>query len=262
MGRAKTVRGLLVAVGVVLAFAGCSADASSPIATTTSPSTTATSASPFCPAFDGGSCVGPLEAGVTYTTRRFDPAITYSVPEDGWSNFEDLYGNFLLVPPGSDPGGVNQGTSDFIGVYRSVLPTQPGPSSCGDTQYPLGKYAGPTPEDLVKYYQDQAELVVTEPIATAIGGLSGLVVDIEADPDVALTTCRDEMDGSNVEVDWVMSGTVGSDIDLGVARDMTLRLYLLEDEDRVLAIAVVDVLSAPASLASMTDVAESLSFAS
>ena len=198
---------------------------------------------------------------MTYTTKRFDPAITYLVPDDGWANYEDLYGNFLLVPPDNDLAGVNEGTSDFIGVYRGVLPTQPGPSSCGDIQFPLGKQPGPTPEDLVTYYQNQPELVLSEPSATSIGGLEGSVVDIEANPDMELTTCHDEVDGSTVEVDWVVSGIAGSDVDLGVIRDETIRLYLLQNEDLVLGIAVVDIHAASTSLASMTDVAESLLFA-
>ena len=196
-----------------------------------------------------------------YTTKRFDPAITYSVPDDGWANYEDLYGNFLLVPPGNDLAGVNAGTSDYIAVYRGVLPTQPGASSCGDLQYPLGKQPGPTPQDLVDYYQNQPELMVTEPETTTVGGLQGLVIDIDANPDMELTTCHDEIDGSTVELDWVISGIAGSEFDHGVGREQTMRLYLLQHEDLVLGIEVIDADSGPTSLDSMTEVAESLSFA-
>ncbi len=56
-----------------------------------------------------------------YTTTMFEPTLTYSVPE-GWSNMEDLPGNFLLLPPGSTLEGVNAGTSDYLGVYTSVVP--------------------------------------------------------------------------------------------------------------------------------------------
>jgi hypothetical protein len=85
---------------------GCSA-ASDPAASTapaasTSPSAAAASSpaatgtpEPSCPNPEGQACLGPLAAG-TYTTRMFDPAITYPVPA-GWRNYEDTPGNFLLV---------------------------------------------------------------------------------------------------------------------------------------------------------------------
>lgn len=55
----------------------------------------------------------------TYTTTRFTPPITYSVPA-GWSNFVDAGGEFLLLPPNGKLSGVNDGTSDYIGVYAEV----------------------------------------------------------------------------------------------------------------------------------------------
>ncbi len=38
----------------------------------------------------------------------------------GWANYEDLYGNFLLVPRRGTLKGVNADTGDFIGVFRSA----------------------------------------------------------------------------------------------------------------------------------------------
>ncbi len=250
------MRWLLVSVVVVLVV-GCSSVAANETLVTASSSSTM--APVDCPNRDGGSCLGSLEPGITYMTTSFDPTITYSVPDDGWKNYEDLYGGFLLIPPDNDP---TESESDYIAVYRAVIPTQPGPSSCGDVQYPLGKRPGPSPEDLVEYFRSQPELVVTAPQRATVGGLEGVVVDIEPNPEVDLTTCTDEMDGSSVAVDWVISGIAGSDFDHGVVRDETMRLYLLQDEDRVVGIEVADFDQAPASLESMTKVAESLSFAS
>ena len=76
-----------------------------------------------CPNPEGGPqnhCLGPLDPGA-YTTTMFEPTLTYSVPQ-GWSNMEDLRGNFLLLPPGGALDGVNAGTSDYLGVYTSVVP--------------------------------------------------------------------------------------------------------------------------------------------
>src|SRR6266550_6198677 len=58
-----------------------------------------------CPNGNGGKCLGPVEAG-TYSTVEFRPQITYRVPS-GWANYEDLPGNFLLVPPGGNLPGVD-----------------------------------------------------------------------------------------------------------------------------------------------------------
>jgi hypothetical protein len=67
-------------------------------------------------------CVGALEASTIYKTKSSDLPLTYQVPEPGWSNDEDLPGDFLLVPPRSDLSGVNAGTSDFIRVYPEDHP--------------------------------------------------------------------------------------------------------------------------------------------
>jgi hypothetical protein len=60
--------------------------------------------------------LGALTAG-TYKTRVFHPAISYTVP-DGWKNFEDTPGNFLLVPPDGNLPGVNGGTSDLVSTLQ------------------------------------------------------------------------------------------------------------------------------------------------
>ncbi len=59
-----------------------------------SASSPATTESAGCPNPHGGSCLGNLDPG-TYSTSVFDPKITYTVPA-GWTNFEDLPGNFWL----------------------------------------------------------------------------------------------------------------------------------------------------------------------
>jgi hypothetical protein len=63
-----------------------------------------------------------LTASQTYKTLMFEPELTYRVPAPGWHNWEDIRGNFLLVPPGNDLSGVDAGTADYLGVYTSVAP--------------------------------------------------------------------------------------------------------------------------------------------
>ena len=81
---------------------------------------------------------------MTYTTEIFTPPLTYSVPDDGWFNYEDQPGNFLLVPPGNTLDGVNAGTSDVIGVYTSVVASRcSGVSGSCDTERVPGVPATP-----------------------------------------------------------------------------------------------------------------------
>jgi hypothetical protein len=106
--------------GTSVAPATASAIGGSPLASTSSsapalPSAAVSSATPAgCPNPDGGQCLGPIAAG-TYSTVVFGPTITYTVPA-GWANYEDLPGNFLLIPPGGD----------FAGIGPDGLPLQAG----------------------------------------------------------------------------------------------------------------------------------------
>ena len=63
-------------------------------------------------------CLGPLDEG-TYTSQRFEPALTFTVPA-GWNNVWDTRGGFGLWAPGWSDNGADQGTD-----CRS------GPSPCG-----------------------------------------------------------------------------------------------------------------------------------
>lgn len=77
------------------AESGQSAD---PGASSSGVSETPTEAPTVCPHPLGGQCLGELESGRRYRTEIFTPRIAYTTPP-GWSNMEDLPGNFLLLPP-------------------------------------------------------------------------------------------------------------------------------------------------------------------
>src|SRR3954463_5401918 len=210
---------------------------------------------PHCPNVEGGACLGALEAGRDYATDIFNPVISYRVPTAGWFNYEDTPGNFLLVPPGSDLPGVNAGTSDFIGVYRAIAPSQfrPGP---GCRTSPVTGITA-TPDAVAAWIGQQPLLDVTAPAPVQVGGLHGLVVDIRAQP-APLPTCQ--LGNETIEVVLLFSGVSPSSLDRGVIHDMTMRLYLLDYQDQVLAIEVDDIDAAPADLDSLSSVAEGLSF--
>src|SRR5215212_3734263 len=123
----------------------------------------------LCPNPHGGHCLGKLETG-THSTTLFQPKITYAVPV-GWSNFEDLPGNFLLVPPWGEFAGVNRGTSDYIGIYTSIAAHAPG---CEPGR---ARTVGRAPIAIARWIEQSGGLDATTASPVAIGGLRGLVLD-------------------------------------------------------------------------------------
>jgi pimeloyl-ACP methyl ester carboxylesterase len=126
-----------------------------------------------CPNPHGGVCLGPLAAG-TYHTTAFMTPITYTVPE-GWANYEDLPGNFLLVPPGGSLDGVDAGTSDYIGIFLGAAVA----AECEERAEPG---VGLRPTAMAEALAAREGLVVTEPVPVEVGGLPGLMIDIDLDP--------------------------------------------------------------------------------
>lgn len=246
----------------LLLLGGCTdtgtEEAAPPGSPSSSSPTAQTSAPAICPNANGGECLGPLEPGTPYTTERFDPAITYSVPRPGWNNYEDLYGNFLLVPPDQTLEGVDAGTADFIGVYRGVTPTRTlGPRCHEESSLPPGEK--PTVRRMWAVYAADPLLKVTPRKPVSVGGLTGGVADIELRPGAELPSCRDGR--KVIRLAGLFSGTEGTGVAHSMSTGLTMRLYLLEDQDRVLGIEVSDVGDAPATLEELTAVAESLQFA-
>lgn len=237
------------AAALILVAAACSGAPAEP-STTTSPSTSVPAASAasspsgsavICPNVEGGQCLGELKAGTEYTTKAFAPALTYRVPQAGWSNFEDLSGNFLLTPPGNGLAGVNAGTSDFIGVYRSVTPSVFSDlPTCAIAPAPQ---VATTPEAMTKWMQGQAVLDVSTPTAVNVSGLTGLVTDVRVRKGAKVPHC--EEGGDRVEVALLFSGLPPSSLDHGAIPNMTMRLYMLAYSGDILSIEVSDIDAAP-----------------
>lgn len=130
---------------------------------------TAAPAQPECPYGDGGTCLGDLSAG-TYATASFEPSLTYTIP-DGWTNVEDLRGNFLLQRVSDRV----EGTGAYLGVYRNIG----APDGCIERPDPN---VGRSVAELIAWYQANAELTVTPPQTVTIGGLSGVYIDVNVAP--------------------------------------------------------------------------------
>lgn len=210
---------------------------------------------PPCPNPEGGSCVGSLAPGRSYTTVVFSPSVTYSVPAPGWSNFEDTPGNFLLTPPGSDLDGVNGNTSDFISVDTSVTAaTYYSLPSC-DTNIVPGIS---TPGAMVSWVRQQPEFVVSRPKPVAVGGLKGQRIDVAIKPSKKPPTCRD---GSELLSGYkLLVGVAPSSLDHGLILGLKVRLYLLAYHGGILAIELDDIPAAPGDLNSLSAVADRLIF--
>jgi len=260
------VRRSLVAsalIGVAL-VSGCvtpgSVEAGSQTATPSpAPVTEATRRPPPCPNPEGQACLGALKAGTSYTTTVFSPQLTYSVPADGWNNLEDMPGNFLLVPPGQPLARVDEGTADYIGVYTSVVASRfDGSGACGLEPVPD---VDASPQAMVAWMRAQPSLRVTPARAVTVGGLHGLTVDVRTVKGAKLPSCIDAESAAKVTLFLLFSGSPPSALAHGVIPGVTMRLYLLDYNNGVLAIELDDVDEAPVTADQMSVIAEAMSFA-
>jgi hypothetical protein len=231
-------RAALLLLGVALAGCGgapalttppLSTQAASPVAVATqaAPTRTPGPSGNQCTHPEGGAnanrCRGEIPAG-TYTTFELQPTLTYTVG-DGWANWEDLPGNFLLLPPGASLVGVNPGTSDYLGVYASVV--QPG--KCTGR---AAEGVDLTFDAYVAWLTSNPALNVTTPKNVTVGGLDGVTVDV---------TLKGKGEGCPGEpAADVYVGALPSDLVHGVNAGYFLRLYLLRSGPRIVAIEIAD----------------------
>ena len=133
---------------------------------------------PHCPNPHGGQCLGPIKPG-TYTTVSFSPAITYTVPA-GWTNDEDLPGNFALRLDGD---------TRYLGIYRDA-----------NAPYKCEEYPDPdvsqSVSDYTRWLRTNPLLRVTKPIPVSLGGLHGVVMNISKAPGTEGKGCTYEEERS------------------------------------------------------------------
>lgn len=194
----------------------------------TSPKADASSATrPRCPLPGGNKCLGILAAG-TYSTFAFVTPFAYTVPA-GWANYSDIPGEIFLLAPGYELGGVDAGTSDYIGVYASVA---------ADT---LDCLEQPAPgvalsaKGIAHALVTRPGLATTAPKSVTVGGLKGLVLDVNMKKGWTKAACPG---GANVAV---LTGVSPSEFDHPVGGATTMRLYLFDTANGVLAIEVDDI---------------------
>lgn len=237
----------VVLAGVATAVAGCGATSTASTAPTPTHSSTPTPR-PHCPNGDGGDCLGRLAAG-TYTTVTFHPRLTYTVPA-GWSNFEDLPGNFLLVPPGGTLSGVNDNTSDFVGVYASIA------ADAADCSGKLEPGVGLSASAITTWISHHPGIAATNVRPITVGGLQGSVLDITLAP--GWTKACPYSNGQPVVP--VIVGVGSSSLDHAITGTTKTRLYLLNSGTATLVIEVDDV-SGGGHLQTYSNLVEAMQFA-
>ena len=197
----------------------------------------------------GGACLGPLAAG-TYRTTAFETPFTFTVP-DGWANYEDLPGTVLLVPPGGSLEGVDIATSDNVGVAQGVAVAA---DDCSDT--PQGGVST-SAEEIVAALAAREGLVVSDPGAVEVGGLSGLMIDIAYDPEAG-GLCSDPEAGLTFTP--VTVGIGPASFSFGQFEGFTTRLYLFDTPGGTIVIDVVDVAASPGTVEDYLAVLDSIEF--
>lgn len=227
-------RSTLVGLAAAILLAACASSTGSPatqsaaVATATPSPAASSPTAVACPNPYGGSCLGPLSAG-TYTTSVFQAPLAYTVT-DGWANYEDLPGNFLLMPPGASLEGGDAGTADYIGVYDGIA------AAAGCEERPQ-EGVETTPQAIASFLADNNGVAAIGPTPVTIGGLDGVVVDLRL-ADGFTSDCP----FFDAAVPMITGdGLSQAGLHHVVSRDNNTRLYLLDGpNDRTIAIEVND----------------------
>jgi hypothetical protein len=122
-------------------------------------------------------CLGPLDEG-TYTSQRFEPALTFTVPA-GWNNVWDTRGAFDLWAPGWSDNGADQG-----------IDCRSGPSPCGYLfdQAGLSVRRDPRPEQGCSGYADATVGTSALEVATWVANHPAIATEAPSPVEVAWLT--------------------------------------------------------------------------
>lgn len=190
----RTALTLVIAL-LAIAFTGCGSDdaAATPslaraVAGDGKAQTGDADPRPVCPNPHGGECLGPLKPG-TYTTVSFSPAITYTVPA-GWTNDEDLAGNFALRLDGD---------ARYLGIYRNAN----APDGCAEHPDPD---VSQSVSAYTRWLRRHPLLRVTKPIPVSIGGLHGVAMDISKAPGTEGEGCTYDEGAITGAVPFIVGG--------------------------------------------------------
>jgi hypothetical protein len=165
------------------------------------------------------SCLGVLTAGQVYTTKIFEPPITFTVPASEWVNISDRGGSFQLLSTTS--------LGDAIYFFRDPR--------AADAD------VGTAVPDLAAWLAANPNFDVTPARSVTVGGLDGVVLDVRLasgavndDPGCPVQVCVRILRGDDPDA----SDPYPWHWDWGLAGPETDRLYLLTAPEGVLAVFV------------------------
>ncbi|WP_454810596.1 hypothetical protein [Paenarthrobacter nitroguajacolicus] len=157
--------------------------------------------------------MGDLPGG-TYTTKSFEPPLTYTVPES-WYNGEDLHGNVLLRRT-ADTQESGWGGS-YIGVYQNVR----APALCGEEAQ---DGVGSSVKEIVAWYRTVPGLEISGEAPMSVGGLSGIALDLRVGNEWR-SPCS--LDGVDHAIPVIIGGGV-SQLHHVIGATLEMRIILLE----------------------------------
>jgi hypothetical protein len=208
---------------------------------TTTGETTGTYNGPCMDSQDGPPgqvCLGPLEEG-TYTSQRFEPALTFTVPA-GWNNVWDTRGAFGLWAPGWSDNGADQGTDCRSGPSPcGYLFDQPGLSVRHDPLPAQGcsGYAdatiGTSALEVATWVANHPAIAAGAPSPVEVSGLTGYQLDVSLED-----TWRESCPGGPAAV-WLFEGIYLRD-QSKYPEYATMRLILLDLPDGGSVLIAID----------------------
>jgi hypothetical protein len=175
-----------------------------------------------CPHYD---CAGALEPG-QYRATYFDPTVAFEIGSPGWT--WRYVGNFQILATDESAEGFDADVINFF--LDPVIAAQ----DCKD---------GPEPgversvDDLVAWLQAAPGLTTSDPTPVTVGGLDGIRLDLELDPQWDRTCFYSE--GKPV-VPLVYSSAFPGGYNWAIRSPMSMRWYVLDAGNRVLIVDIED----------------------
>jgi pimeloyl-ACP methyl ester carboxylesterase len=157
----------------------------------------------------------PLPAG-TYVSEEFGIPLSYTVPDEGWFNFEDA----------PDAYGLN--TSSIWGIWCVCVWRDVAPASLAECAPDVANlHGGTSAEEIMAWLVAHPGLDTTEPTPVTVGGLDGFMIDVSIKPSWT-ETCPEY--GVDEPVAWALVGTepIGGGVPWGVVANESQRDYVLD----------------------------------
>ena len=245
----KNAKPQMVALALLVSVACTSTENRAP----SSPSSSESSdvqilAASDCPHFD---CGGPLEPG-QYQAAYFDPTIAFEIATPGWT--WSYRGSFAMIGDEFSAGALY--SSDGIYFLRDpAIASQ-------DCDESVERGVGRSVDDLVAWLEAAPGLATSEPTPVTVGGLDGMLLDIQLDPEWKRPCFFSE---ELPAVPLIFRGTRIGGYHWAIVPDQLMRWYILDSDDGVIIVDIEDNpdgLSRDELLGTSADIVDSIAFSS